>query len=324
MRGPKAALITLLIMAPAVPELLTGSTPFWAFLNPLYLGMLMAVYGVPALLYREYVVGHGLPYHRLLLLGLAQGILIEGIAVNTFYTDSVPRLGVFAYYGRVLGINWPWSFYITMFHSLWSVCVPVLLTEAIYPEIHGSPLVQLTGRRTALLAAVTALAVLLFQLSEDTYHPNPLYQLMSLTAMLIIIKEAGSSRATGPLSVLKVLVYPGRGYMLVLFPFIFITTEFFILPKVLPPAVHVLIGVLTYYSLYNRLATLGTAESFKAATYLALGLALNGVLLAFLSNEYYIVPSSVLFIVLLVILYKRLAGPADSAAHPTVKPSPSP
>ncbi len=301
--GEKTFIILLIFLSMAVPELLTGSTPFWILLNPIKLGVLLVVYGFPALLYREVVVRYGLHSGRLLLLGLVQGLLVEGLAVNTFYTDSVDKLGDFAVYGRFLGVNWPWALYLTMFHSIFSVYTPVMIAESLVPSVRNRPLIKFTRSRISLILACIAVVVALFQLSRDVYHPDPIYQ---LTALLIMIGLALAIVKTRSMEVKPVLVLPSNRALIILYPIIFITIEFYIMSKVLPPTLHIIIGIITYYSLYSLITRSSRREEYIISTLLVLGLSINGLLAAVFDKQYHIIPPALIFSALTITLYRKL------------------
>ena len=130
-------LLLLIFLSAGIPELLTGSTPYWQFINPPNLLILLTVYGLPAILYREIMIRWRLGYWELLLLGLIQGVYIEGILVNTFFDPRMSKMGVFSTYGRFFFFYWSWAFYISFFHSIFSVTVPIMLMESIVPETRG-------------------------------------------------------------------------------------------------------------------------------------------------------------------------------------------
>ena len=293
----------LLILSPAIPELLTGSTPYWLFINPFIMITLIVIYGFPALLYREYIVRNKLPYHKLLFLGLAQGILIEGIAVNTFYSTNTEKLGYFATYGRFYGINWPWAFYLTIFHSIWSVYTPIMLTEALFPQIRKSSLINLNHKKAFVFIALISIVTILFQFDKETYHPNPLYQLMSLILILIILR-IGTIR-TPLIKYLPKTSYPKRAVLLVLYPILFILLELFILAQFIPPILHILIGFLTYLLLYNLVSRLKFNDQYLLSIYLTIGLSINGILIALISHRYYIILSSLILSLVALIGYKK-------------------
>ena len=297
--------ITLLLFSAGIPELLTGSTPYWSFLNPVNMLILIVIYGFPTLLYREYVIRRDQSYTRLLLFGLAQGVLIEGIAVNTFYSTQ-PSLGVFSEYGRFIGVNWPWSVYLVLFHSVWSVYVPVTITEIIFGSERRSPMIDLNTRNILLLSIPVIFVIYLFRISESTYKPSPLYTLASIIVFIAIISLA--AKMTSPLRpiVSRKLVYPQSVLFMVLYPILFLLVEFFILPKIIHPIIHIFLGIITYLALYNRLAVSNQIKQYIYSLCLLLGLSILGVFVAVLDNKLYIIYPAILFIALSTLLLKRM------------------
>ncbi len=283
----KRKLIALLLLAPTIPELLTGSTPLWELANPLNLLILVILYGFPALILREYVHRRGLGYHSLMFLGMLEGVLVEGLAVNTFYSDSQAKLGLFSSYGRIMGVNWNWALYLTFFHSIYSVLVPVMLVDSIYSDE------SLTGEMPLryMMAAVVGIT-LLFNLSEDTYRPPFPYYILSLGMFLLIILLF---RLQDDRSVIwERLRFPtGRLY---LFAPLFLIVAFFGLAGHIHPLLHATVGVLLYASLYNALRSIHTG--WRQSRDLLVGLAITGLIVALLSGRYYIVPSAIAFLII--------------------------
>ncbi len=295
----------LMFLSFAIPELLTGSTPFWVLANPVSLSVLLVVYGFPALLYREVRLRYGLHGGGLLLLGLCQGLLVEGLAVNTFYSDDVEKLGVFARYGMFFGVNWPWAIYLTLFHSIFSVYVPIMVAESIVTKLGGRSLIGWSRRNLAVLVAGTALVVVLFQFSEDVYHPNPAYQLAALAA-LVLVGLASIKAGLRPLPTRAFIRYPSNGVAIALFPIVFITAEFFAASTILPPPLHIFLGAITYYALYNLVSSLDHRRECEVATLMTAGLSVNGLIVAFIDDQYHIIPPALAFLALTAFLYHKL------------------
>lgn len=246
-------------------------------------------------------------------MGLCQGLLIEGVAVNTFYNDSVGSLDRFAWYGRLFGVNWPWAFYLTMFHSIFSVYVPIMVTESIMPELRGKPLVELSRRNLSIIIGGTASVVILFQFSKDVYHPNPLYQLAAVLA-LILVGLVSIRIGRRPASPRLKLRYPSSKIAIALFPILFVTLEFFTTAIIFPPIINILIGVTTYYALYALITELDHIRECEAAVLMTAGLSINGLLVAVLDRQYHIIPSAIAFLVLTAFLYRRLRDPTSMPA----------
>ncbi|NDJ78984.1 MAG: hypothetical protein GYB65_22260 [Chloroflexi bacterium] len=124
---------TLLLLAPMSGEMLSGSMPPLEFFNPFAVVMLMIFYGSGALIIREFVRrwGKGLP--SIWLLGLAYGIYEEGVVVRSFFDPAWGALDFLAEYGRWIGVNWIWTFGLTLFHATVSITIPIVLVELMYP-----------------------------------------------------------------------------------------------------------------------------------------------------------------------------------------------
>src|SRR5512141_2133224 len=99
-RGP---VLTLLLLAPAIGELLSGSSPPLQFFNPVFLLLLMGLYGCGALLIREAVVRRALNTSGLLLLGLAYAAIEEGLTCKSFFNPYWKDVGFLSTYGRAGG-----------------------------------------------------------------------------------------------------------------------------------------------------------------------------------------------------------------------------
>ncbi len=237
------SLFTLLILAPAIPELLTGSTPFWKFLNPINLAILIVIYGFPAVLIRNYAVHRNLKYHHILLLGMLEGVLIEGLAVNTYYNPSKRSLGVFSTYGRFLGVNWNWALYLTFFHSIYSVLVPIMLVDSIYPEDRGAELASPFTIRWML--PTLAMVIILSNLFGEAYRPDPAYYILSFVFMALIWLLY--RRFSDKPMLFSHLKFPSDG--LYLYTPILLVGSFFGFAERIDPVTHLVIGVILYASL---------------------------------------------------------------------------
>jgi len=126
--------IALLLIAPTVGELISGSAPPPEFFHPFTVIIFIMLYGCGALLCRELVVRWGKGWTSLLLLGMAYGIFEEGIVVRSFFDPTWMDLGAMATYGRFLGVNWVWVEHLTHYHTLFSVIISVTIVELLYPD----------------------------------------------------------------------------------------------------------------------------------------------------------------------------------------------
>jgi hypothetical protein len=126
-------------LSPAIGELLSGSSPPLAFFNPVTFLFLGALYGSGALLVRDYARRWGKGWRSILLMGAAYGIIEEGILVRSFFNPGWKDLGILGSYGRWLGVNWVWAEWLTTYHSIFSITIPILLVELYYPEARAQP-----------------------------------------------------------------------------------------------------------------------------------------------------------------------------------------
>ena len=152
-------ILFLFVLSPAIGELLSGSSPPLAFFNPLAFSLLCALYGSGALLVRDYARQWKKGWYSILLLGAAYGIIEEGIMVRSFFSPTWKDLGVLGTYGRWLGVNWVWAEWLTIYHSIFSITIPILLVEVTNPAARSQ--IWLSQKQRWLFRSLFVLAVLL-------------------------------------------------------------------------------------------------------------------------------------------------------------------
>ncbi len=185
---PRLPVLALLLLAPTIPELLTGSTPITGLvLDPpgfaiQFLGI-VGLYGTGALLIREFAVYFRKGWGTILLLGAAYGIAEEGLAVHTFFEPAgrapVDALG---WYGHAFGVNWLWALGLTAFHAVYSIALPILITGLFFPGVRNER--WFDRGAIALLAGVYLFVVGLFAVVVG-HGPGP-----GLLALFLAV-EAG-------------------------------------------------------------------------------------------------------------------------------------
>jgi hypothetical protein len=126
--------LLLFLFAPAIGELLSGSSPPLEFFFPPTLILLALMYGCGALVCRELVIRWGKGWLSLLLLGLAYGIYEEGIVVRSSFNPGWQDLDNLAHYGRWAGVNWVWIEHLTHYHALISILASITLVEIVFPD----------------------------------------------------------------------------------------------------------------------------------------------------------------------------------------------
>ena len=152
------AMITLVVIAPLLTELVSGNTPPHAFLHPSITLFLIGAYSFPLLVLREFAVRRRLASVGVFVLGLAYGLLNEGLIAQTLIrADRVPMPNFDRYvYGA--GVNFSWLAVIVPWHALMAVLFPLALLAHWFPSCAGNPWL---GRRAfaalsgVLIACVT-------------------------------------------------------------------------------------------------------------------------------------------------------------------------
>ena len=68
-----------------------------------------------------------------MLLGLAYGIFEEGPVVQSPLRSALLAGSTSSgYYGHWTGVNWVWALFIVPYHAVFSIMIPILLTELIF------------------------------------------------------------------------------------------------------------------------------------------------------------------------------------------------
>ncbi len=180
--GWKPAL-TLLVLSPAIGELLSGSSPPLQFFNPVFFLLLVGLYGCGALLVREIACLRGLNAGGILLLGAAYGIIEEGLMCKSFFNPYWTDTGFLSVYGRAWGVNWVWAFGLTFYHMAVSITAPIFITQGLFPRRANEPWLRRRGRIFA--SSAFALVVVLGFLAFD----NRQFHLIEMQRPLALAHE---------------------------------------------------------------------------------------------------------------------------------------
>jgi hypothetical protein len=141
----------LFVLTPLVAEYLLGSLSF----SKEQIGALpvMALlYGSGAILIRELARRTRRGWRAILLLGLAYGLIEEGLLTQSLFNPNYLNLRLLDYgYVSALGVSANWTAYVISLHVIWSVCVPIAFVEALFPSQSELPWL---GKGGAITAAV--------------------------------------------------------------------------------------------------------------------------------------------------------------------------
>lgn len=139
------ALWVLAFLSPIIAELLSGSSPPLEFFNPISFALLLGLYGAGVLVVRELAVMWRLGWMGIIVLGAAYGILEEGVAIKSFFDPFWMDLGGLGEYGRYVGTNWVWAVWLTIYHSMISITLPILITWLLYPNLRNTRLTNFSS-----------------------------------------------------------------------------------------------------------------------------------------------------------------------------------
>jgi len=142
-----AAFIFLLLLAPVMGELLSGSAPPNEFFTPFGFLIITLLYGGGALLIREMRVKWKLGF-SIVFLAIAYGILEEGLLMQSFFNHHHADLDALAKYGLFLKCHWPWSIELTIYHATISTLLPIMATDLLFPDLKDEPLLKKGGTIT--------------------------------------------------------------------------------------------------------------------------------------------------------------------------------
>lgn len=187
--------LALLFLSPLIGEVSSGSTPPLLVIQPFFLVFLTTLYGVFALLTHEVIARRRLGWGNVLLLGAAFGVFQEALVVQTWFNFMAPQSPIHSVsgYGVVWGTSLNWALNLTIYHSVASITVPLILIAVFFPRRAPLPwfgpirIVLLTAW-LLLLCGVMAVNVAFTQFAHDGYSGPPLIPyLLSAAFMLLLI-----------------------------------------------------------------------------------------------------------------------------------------
>jgi hypothetical protein len=190
--------VLLFLLAPAIGELLSGSSPPAEFFSPFGLTVLCLLYGGGAILVRELALRWEGGWRTVVLLGVAYAVIEEGLMVKSWFDPNWMDLGPLGTYGRAFGVNWVWAAGLTLYHTVYSIGIPILLTPLIFAERRNTP--WLRRRGLVILGVLFIADVVVGFVWLTPYRPPAFAYLLTLigTAFLIILARRTARRLPTP------------------------------------------------------------------------------------------------------------------------------
>ena len=149
------AALTLAILAPLIAELGVGSIPASKAWTLPFFGY---VYSAGALLIREVVRRRGLGVGSMLALGLAYGLLEEGLALGSLTSTTLYPVADWA--PRLLGFNTAFSLWVLPYHAVFSIVVPIMIVDLIFPRLRTQPYLRTSGLIVWAIALLLGIGVI--------------------------------------------------------------------------------------------------------------------------------------------------------------------
>ncbi len=312
---PRLPVLALLLLAPAIPELLTGSTSItWVVTNPLRFAagfpLDIALYGCGALLIREFAVIYQKGWASILLLGAAYGIAEEGFEVHTFFAPPAQTVGPLGVYGHLFGVNWLWALALTVFHATYSIALPILLTQLWFPHVKNVRWFDRSATR--LVAGIFVAEVVGFGFLVGN-GPSP----AALAFFIVVVTVLVALALWAPRYLLAVRPGPrrvGRNALVLLgtvefavYVLVLVFSSSWLIPAV---GAAVVLVVANGTVLYLILRWVGTDDLERSEFYFAVGM-LSSLFVWDVLIEFILAPGilavTALFVYLLIRLHRTLA-----------------
>jgi hypothetical protein len=168
-----APVLVLFVLAPFIAEILLGATTL-SHLESLV--PVMMLYGGGVVMIRELARRRDCGWTRIIFLGVAYAIVEEGLVFQTLFNPDL--FNAAAVGGRFLGVNWIFGEWVIGYHVVWSVLIPISLTELLFPVRQAEPWLGRTGTLVfGLVYVLGALAISFFIRSSIApgFQASPAY-----------------------------------------------------------------------------------------------------------------------------------------------------
>jgi hypothetical protein len=190
----------LFFLAPLFGEYLLGNLKFSEIVYVLFIAPL---YGAGALLVREVVRRAGRGYATMLILGIAYALIEEGLVDQllfnpAYFTGQEQLMNTVI---PVLGLDAWLTLIVIAMHAVWSICIPIILVEAIFAKRGKAPWLGNIGLAVVAAIFVVGSVWLWHTISLETGFFASAPQLIGtavVIAALIIAAFAFEHRMTAP------------------------------------------------------------------------------------------------------------------------------
>jgi hypothetical protein len=190
-----AAVIALFFLSPLVAEFFSGTT-LPIILLPLIVPLSL-YYGGGVLLIREVTRRTGRGWPTILMLGLAFGVLEEGVLTQSLFNPNYLASDLHLLdpgYIKALGIGALWTVFVLGGHVLWSIGAPVAIVEESTGSRRTTPWLGRRGLIVTtvlfLLGCVMAFVVTKAEDSKDPFSASPAQVGVSVAIVVVLVAVA--------------------------------------------------------------------------------------------------------------------------------------
>ncbi|MEO6993986.1 MAG: hypothetical protein ABI273_10175 [Lacunisphaera sp.] len=180
-----APALGLFFLAPFVAEFLLGNISISAIFALLFLAPL---YGGGALAVREIARRCGRGWPTMVLLALAYGLIEEGVVIQTLFNPNYLGLHLLAEANiPSLGMGGWWTPFVLTLHTVWSISVPIVIIEALFPDRRETPWLGKTGIGISIFLLLAGGAVIHFAMNkQDPFKASPLQLISTIAAIGVL------------------------------------------------------------------------------------------------------------------------------------------
>ena len=193
------AALSLFVLSPLIAEYLLGSMPMAMIA---LLPLMAAMYGSGAVLIREAVRRAGRGWPSMILLATAYGLIEEGFVTQSLFNPNYLHLRLLDYgYVPWLGTGLPWLVYVISIHVVWSMSVPIGLSEGLFRNRRDQPWLGPVGIGAfALLFAAGSGLIAAYTYKSLPFMASPAQLAATGGAVALLIAAAFALPKTAPAS----------------------------------------------------------------------------------------------------------------------------
>jgi len=216
-----AAVVSLFLLSPLIAEYLLGSLPMSMIA---ILPLMALMYGSGAILIREWARRTGRGWPTIVLLATAYGLIEEGFVTQSLFNPNYLHLRLIDFgFIPLLGTALPWLVFVTSIHVIWSISVPIALTESLFKGQRETPWlgwIGLTLFTVLFLAGCTIIATFSYKQAPFLATPAQFGVIGAVVLGLIVaaflIPHARSNGRTAPHPLILFAAGFGAGSLLML------------------------------------------------------------------------------------------------------------